>query len=105
VKTATKIQAFVEYYSTMVDIYFSNKLINLRFRLGQVDGRHQVLTHYLLLKATSKANLRLLHYGFKKAEVYTPEFPLLIARCRRDTLRYIRLCRKAERATRQDRSS
>jgi hypothetical protein len=100
VKTATKIQAFVEYYSAMVDIYFSNKLINLRFRLGQVDGRRQVLTHYLLLKATAKANLRLMHYGFKKEEVYTPEFTLLIQRCRRDTLRYIRHCRQKERADR-----
>jgi len=94
VNTASRIQAFVGYFSQMVGIHVENRWVNLRFRLGLVDERQQVLTHYVLLKAVRKANLHLLHYGFKKAEVDAREFGLLIKRCRKHTVRYLRHCRE-----------
>lgn len=91
-----RIQAFVGYFSDMVWIYGANKLINLRFGLGLIGDRRQLLVQYLLLKETRKANLRLMHYGFKRKEVYTREHGLLIRKCRKDILRYIRHCRRTE---------
>lgn len=95
-KAAPRIQAFVGYFSEMVRINIANKLVNLRFRLGLISERRQVLTWYILLKDTRRANLYLTNYGFKHGEVDSPQFAQSIRKCRRDTLAYIRRCRGEE---------
>lgn len=76
-----RIRAFVGYFSEMLYIYFANKLVNIGFFTGQIDERRQVLAQHVLLRATRRANLGLIKYGFKRAEVDSREFALLIRKC------------------------
>ena len=85
------------FLSAMIDIWVSNKSVNLAFRLGRISERKQLLSHYLLLKQTRAENLRLTRFGFRKDQVDAKEFALLIRKCRSDTLHYLR----EERAIRQ----
>jgi hypothetical protein len=89
------------YFSTMLYIYAANKLTKWRLRMGQIGERRELLTIYVLMKATRKANLHLRNYGFKSAEVDTKDWPLLIQRCRKETLAYIRYRRKEEKSAKQ----
>jgi hypothetical protein len=90
VNVGAKYFLLYHHLSEMVDIWLSNRVVNTLYRMGRIGERRQMISHYVLLKRVRTTNLRLVGHGFSKNNVDAPEFALLIQRCRKDTLEYLR---------------
>lgn len=85
-----KILLLYLHLAEMLDIWVSNRAVDILFRLGRITERKELLSRYVLLKRIRRANLELVRHGYLRHKVDAPEFAQFIARCRSDTLAYLR---------------